>query len=63
MKKCKTFGSEIKCHSIVDCSMQAREIQGGPKEAPYFVFHLKLVFQNFFQFFPGGVESRPGKFF
>ena len=38
-------------------------IQCGPKKAPYFVFHPKVVFYNFFPYFSGGVDSRPGRLF
>ena len=38
------------------------KIQSGPKKTPYFVFHLKVVFYNFFEYFPSGVDSRPGRF-
>ena len=31
--------------------MGKRIIQGGPKKAPYFDFHLKVVFYNFFHIF------------
>ena len=36
---------------------------GLSKKAPYFVFHPKVVFYNFFPYFSGGVDSRPGRFF
>ena len=36
---------------------------GWSKKAPYFVFHPKVVFYNFFPYFSGGVDSRPGRFF
>ena len=35
---------------------------GWPKKALYFVFHPKVVFYNFFPYFSGGVDSRPGRF-
>ena len=38
-------------------------IRGGPKKAPYLVFHTKVVFYIFFPYFSGGVDSRPGRFF
>ena len=38
-------------------------MQGGPKKVPYFVFHPKVVFYNYFPYFSGGVDSRPGRFF
>ena len=36
---------------------------GWSKKAPYFVFHPKVAFYNFFPYFSGGVDSRPGRFF
>ena len=33
------------------------------KKALYFVFHPKVVFYNFFPYFSGGGDSRPGRFF
>ena len=33
------------------------------QKAPFFVFHPKVVFYNFFPYFSGGVDSRPGRFF
>ena len=33
------------------------------KKVPCFVFHPKVVFYNFFPYFSGGVDSRPGRFF
>ena len=39
-------------------------MQGGPENAPYFIFHPKVVFYIiFFPYFSGGVDSRPGRFF
>ena len=38
-------------------------IQGGPEKGPYFVFHHKVVFYNFFPYFSGDVDSRPGRVF
>ena len=38
-------------------------MQGGPKKVPYFVFHPKVVFYNYFPYFSDGVDSRPGRFF
>ena len=38
-------------------------VQGGPEKAPWFVFHPKVVFHNFFPYFSGGVDSMPGRFF
>ena len=36
---------------------------GWPKKVLSFVFHPKIVFYNFFPYFSGGVDSRPGRFF
>ena len=49
----------LECHASKGCI----SLQGGPKKAPYFVFHRKVVFYNFFPYFSGGVDSRPGRFF
>ena len=38
------------------------DLQGGPKKAPCFVFHPKVVLQFFFTYFSGDVDSRPGRF-
>ena len=38
-------------------------LQGSPKKAPYFVYHSKVVFCNFFPYFSGGVHSKPMRFF
>ena len=38
-------------------------LQVGPKKAPYFGFHPKVVIYNVFPNFPGGVDSRLGRFF
>ena len=38
-------------------------IQGGPEKGPYFVSHHKVVFYNFFPYFSGDVDSRPGRVF
>ena len=38
-------------------------VQGGPEKAPWFVFHPKVVFHNFFPYFSVGVDSMPGRFF
>ena len=43
--------------------MPEENIQGGPKKAPYFFFHPKVVFYNFFPYYSGGVDSRPGRLF
>ena len=40
-----------------------QNLQGGPKKAPYFIFHAKFVFYKFFPYFSGGVDSRPGRLF
>ena len=34
-----------------------------PKKTPYFVFHPKVVFYNFFPYFSGDVDSRSKRFF
>ena len=38
-------------------------LQGSPKKAPYFVYHSKVVFCNFFPYFSDGVHSKPMRFF
>ena len=44
-------------------NIRKKRVRGGPKKGPYFVFHPKVVFYNFFPYFSGGVDSRPGRFF
>ena len=39
------------------------QIHRGPKKAPYFFFHPKVLFYNFFLYFSGGVDSRHARFF
>ena len=38
-------------------------VQDSREKAPWFVFHPKVVFHNFFPYFSGGVDSMPGRFF
>ena len=62
----KTDGLKTRRHFFdQNCAykLHTNYIQGGPKKAPYFVFHPKVVFYNFFIHFSGGVDSRPGRFF